>query len=421
MDALPKARMDLQLIPAQLEGRKVLAVKDLLGLRDEIAVLTPEVLRLLILFDGEHILQDLQRAMMEIGGLQRVAQEDAELLVQQFDELLLLQTPRYLEGKQKAREAFAALPHRPPAFAGTSYPDDPADAATMLDDILRTDEAPPTAVDGIPPASSDHRSAGGARTGIRVLVAPHIEIRHGTRAYARAYASLRHATPSRILLLGTGHILDDGLFSVTTKRYETPLGSFPTDREAVQLLIDAGGKTVAPDDFAHRREHSIEYQVLFLRRVLGGDPPLVPVLLGSMRKQLMQVQRPREIPGVAQFLDALAALVDEKTLVVASVDLSHVGPKFGHDQPAAAQEASFRDHDRALLEALCRGSVTDLWAEARRAGDRFHVCGLPAMACVLELLPEIEGRLLHYEVWHEEPTRSAVSFAAVALTSGSGS
>lgn len=403
MDALPKTRLDLQLIPAQLEGRKVLAVKDLLGLREEIAVLTPEVLRLLILFDGEHTLQDLQRVMMEIGGLRLVAREDAEQLVQQLDELLLLQTPRYLEGKRKARQAFAALPHRPPAFAGTSYPDTPVDAATMIDDILQTDG------EGTPVTDR-----------IRALVAPHIEIRYGTRAYAKAYAALRHATPSRILLLGTGHILDDGLFSVTAKRYETPLGSFPTDREAVQLLADVGGSTVAPDDFAHRREHSIEYQVLFLRRVLEGDPPLVPVLLGSMRDQLMQVRRPREIPGVARFLEALASLVDDRTLLVASVDLSHVGPKFGDNQPAATQEQSFRAHDRALLDALCRGSVTDLWEEARGSGDRFHVCGLPAMACVLEILPEIKGRLLHYEAWHEEPTRSAVSFAAVALT-GSGS
>jgi hypothetical protein len=32
-------------------------------------------------------------------------------------------------------------------------------------------------------------------------------------------------------------------------------------------------------------------------------------------------------------------------------------------------------------------------------------------------LPQCQGELLHYEIWHEEPTRSAVSFASLVFTS----
>jgi len=31
-------------------------------------------------------------------------------------------------------------------------------------------------------------------------------------------------------------------------------------------------------------------------------------------------------------------------------------------------------------------------------------------------LPPSKGQILGYEVWHEQPTRSAVSFAAVGFT-----
>jgi hypothetical protein len=44
------------------------------------------------------------------------------------------------------------------------------------------------------------------------------------------------------------------------------------------------------------------------------------------------------------------------------------------------------------------------------------VCGFSSLACLLEILPGTHGQVLHYEVWHEEPTRSAVSFASVAMS-----
>jgi hypothetical protein len=38
------------------------------------------------------------------------------------------------------------------------------------------------------------------------------------------------------------------------------------------------------------------------------------------------------------------------------------------------------------------------------------------LACLLELLPGADGIVLGYDVWHETGTRSAVSFAAAALS-----
>ena len=397
MERLPRLRADIQLLPAEMQGQRLLAVKDMLGLRDEVVALKPQVAALLPLFDGEHTLLDLQEAMMRSRGNQLVMRSEAEKFVHELDGLLVLQSDAYIQRKRMIRQEFAVLPTRPAALAGSAYPEDPEGARRLIRGIL----AEPGSLEPFP--------------AVRALIAPHIDLRAGREVYGQAYARLADRGFRRILVLGTGHALDEGLFSLCDKRYETPLGGFPPDSDAVERLKQAGKGCMAPDDFAHRGEHSIEFQVLFLRAVLNREIPLVPILVGSLGQHLVARRGPAEIPGVGEFLHALRELCDPGTLVVAGVDLSHVGPKFGHSEPAAVYQEEFQEHDRRLLEALCRGSVEELWAEGQRVEDRFNVCGFPALATLLEILPGAMGQVFGYQVWHEASTRSAVSFAAAAL------
>ncbi len=85
--------------------------------------------------------------------------------------------------------------------------------------------------------------------------------------------------------------------------------------------------------------------------------------------------------------------------------------------PATYLENSSREHDQNLLEHLFRLDAANFWEESRRVNDQFNVCGFSALACLLEVLPECHGEILNYEIWHEEPTRSAVSFASAVFTS----
>lgn len=100
------------------------------------------------------------------------------------------------------------------------------------------------------------------------------------------------------------------------------------------------------------------------------------------------------------------------TFLIAGVDLSHVGPKFGHDMPASLILDKCERHDTMLLGFLCKRDVDGFWAESRRVEDKYNVCRFSALACLSEILPPCNGRLLNYEIFREEPTRSAVSFAA---------
>jgi AmmeMemoRadiSam system protein B len=122
---------------------------------------------------------------------------------------------------------------------------------------------------------------------------------------------------------------------------------------------------------------------------------------------------------VGRVLEALAewrTRLGPDVLVVAGVDLSHVGPKFGHNLQASDLLPEAERHDRALLDALGRMDAVAFWEEAARVDDRFNVCGFSSMAFLLEILPRGRGWLLDYDIWREEPTRSAVSFAGLAFT-----
>jgi hypothetical protein len=345
--------------------------------------------------------EDFQRAIAGRSGGETVSIDEVTALVEKLDRLGLLQTGRYHRGRAVAVANFAELKERPPALAGSAYPGDPGEAAAEIDRLRSLGASAGDEPDTPAP---------------RAIAAPHIDLTVGGPSYGRAYRCLASARPSAVLLLGTGHALESP-YSLTEKAYVTPLGSVPADVETVRRLRDAGGGAVAPRDFAHRSEHSIEFQLLFLQRLFPMEKvPIVPLLCGPLDHFRTT---PLEVPAIAAFIDALKGWLSEspkEKLVVAGVDLSHVGPKFGDADPAPALEKQFRAGDRKLLDALEAGDADRFYEAVAGSGNRFKVCGFSALWTLLAALPGLKGKVLDYQVWHEEATESAVSFASVSFT-----
>jgi AmmeMemoRadiSam system protein B len=395
--------MDLEIVPTSYQGEKALLVRDFLGLIRDPVILQGDVLGLIGLIDGNRTIRDLQVEFIRQKRGVLVDCEFIEKFVRELDSAYLLQSRRYQEEKNRILSDYNRLEIRKPSHAGVSYPAHPADLRLYLDSVLKG-------------AEGDKEESGWGR--IRGLVAPHIDLEVGKKVYGRAYRAIIGESPRRIFLIGTGHSLDDGFYSLTEKDFETPLGRVRTDKDLVRALKKAGGPVVSVYDISHQREHSLEFQVIFLQHLFGPSFSLVPILCGSFTSVLEGVSRASEIPGVGSFLEALRSLLDEdqgRDLVVAGVDFSHIGPKFGHRERAASLLWEAREHDQSLLRAFCGADVQAFWAESRKVRDRYNVCGFPALASLLEILPGVRGRCLDYEFWKEEPTQSAVSFAAVVL------
>ena len=404
MEILPALRTDIDLLPARIEGKSVLLIRDPFGIAAPGVALSAEVAPYLPLFDGSSTVSDLRAVMTLARGGALVFRSEAERIVEELGGLGILQTDAYGREKERVIRAFAASPERAAALAGTSYPEDPRELASLLDRILSLPVPPAEPLPGPPCA----------------LAAPHIDLRAAERTYAAAYRTLRGTAPSAILLLGTGHSLEGGRFCTTAKTFRTPLGRVRTDEEAVSRIREAAGGALSPDDIAHRNEHSLEFQLLFLQRLFPMESvPILPVLCGQMEDLFGTVRSPLEDPAVASFVEALSSWLagpPAGKAVVAGVDLSHVGPKFGDSRTGASLEPEFRAHDREVLDALAAGDASALFLAGARSRNRYRICGFSALWTLLALLPGIRGTVLDYDVWHEEPSRSAVSFAAVAFS-----
>jgi len=202
--------------------------------------------------------------------------------------------------------------------------------------------------------------------------------------------------------------MDEGLFCPCQKDFTTPLGVAANDAATSAALAKAAGDALSLDDFVHRDEHSIEFQLIFLQRILGAESfSLVPVLCGNLMHGLPEYTRAAYQEAAGGFLAGLRELAaDPQTLLVAGVDLCHVGPKFGHQAQASELLHEAGAHDRALLAAVAKGDADALWAESARVRDRYHVCGFSALAALLEVLGPGQNQILSYQMMQEEPTQS---------------
>lgn len=404
---IPRLRTDLDVIPSSYQGEKVFLVRDFLGLIPQPVVLRGAVLSIIGLIDGIRSIRDIQVELMRLQGGIFVGSEDVESVISQLDRAFLLDSQHFRQEKERVIEAFRQNPVRQASLAGRAYADDPAELASYLQSILDMEKDQPDMMVG--------KKA-------YAIVAPHIDLDIGKGIYAKAYRAAGGISPEKILLLGTGHHLSESYFSLTAKDFVTPLGRVKTDKETVKRLKEYfPPQLVAPDDLDHKDEHSLEFQILFLQHLFGTNFRLLPVLCGSFQKELQDYSRPADIPSMPDFISFLRDLseADEKSvLIVAGVDFSHIGPKFGHRFPATSLLLEAKEHDQALLDAVSRGDVMAFWSLIRKENNKYNVCGFSTLALLLELLSGLQGVVLGYDFWMEEATRSAVSFAALGFPAG---
>jgi len=382
----------------------MILIQDHLGLVEEGRAVNLSTYQFMALLDGTLGLRDLQMALMRQGGGVLVNTDQINGILTQLDESYLLDSNRFRAARESLVAEFASKKVRFPSHSGKAYPSDP-DALHKRLDLLMTSCPPPPIPEGRPIA----------------LVSPHIDLSVGERVYASAYQTLRTAHPSTIVVLGVGHSMGKEMFSLTEKDFETPLGIARTDGAFVAELREAGAGAVSNNDFAHRSEHSIEFQVLLLQHIFGdGGFKIVPILCGSAQGCLQDYSRQSYRESAGSFLKKLKEMrskKDEDVILLAGVDLSHIGPKFGHEMPAAYLESQAKNHDTTLLEYLTGTDPDGFWEASRSVNDRYNVCGFSALACLLEVIPACRGVVLNYDMWHESQTQSAVSFAAAAFFS----
>jgi AmmeMemoRadiSam system protein B/AmmeMemoRadiSam system protein A len=202
------------------------------------------------------------------------------------------------------------------------------------------------------------------------IISPHAGYMYSGQVAAYGYKNIEGSDIKKVILIGPSHHVSFKGASVYTKgNFKTPLGNVKIDEKlAGDLLNENADVRFYPEAF--EKEHSIEVQLPFLQTVLK-DFTIVPILVGYPTRQTFE-----------HLISRLTEILDEKTLLIASTDLSHyhdylTANKMDSRIISAIERLSVMDTERLLRtnEAeLCGGfPVLITMAVSRQAGANLGV------------------------------------------------
>lgn len=398
----PPVRSDVEIHPVEHEGQPLFVLQDVEGLAPDPIGVAPGGLAVAGLFDGKRTAQDIQDLLFKETG-QRVPVEQISALAAELEKAGMLETPDVARRRRELAEEFLRSPVRKPVHQGLGYPGDRLELAAYVGKFF---EKGPGAQPG---------PAAGAP--LRGLVAPHIDLARGGHAYAWAYKALAESPPPDVIVaLGVAHVSPPSPWTFTRKEYETPNGPMKVDAELYDALARRLWYDPAADEWVHRREHSLEFQALWLRYIWKDrTPPWVPILCSSFERWAAD-RAPSTVETVDKALQGMAAaLKGRRVLILAGVDLAHVGPHFGDEHELGPElERKVEHEDRRSLEHALKGDADALYLSVVADGHWRKWCGLSAAYTALRLLGGSQGKLLAYGQAADQ-RGGLVSFASAAF------
>lgn len=406
MAEYPKIRA-VEAIPVDSDGQRVILLRDPEKLSPSIMQVSQQAFFIISLLDGKHSTVDLQAEYIRLFG-ELLYTEKIEEIVKQLDENYFLDNKRFRELYKQAKEQFRASSTRLPAHSKSAYPDDPQTLANLLHSYFVCEDGPGEIEKG-----SQNRT-------LRAVISPHIDFARGALCYASAYKALAEKSGAEtFVILGTAHTGTDRLFALTKKEFQTPLGTVSCDRGFCESIQNRCTWTY-DDEFAHRTEHSIEFQTLFLKYVLGArDLKIVPVLCGSFHNFIAEGKSPKESGEMQEFVGVLRELIAQRgdsVCVIAAADLSHVGRRFGNNlRLSDTFLAWLKQADEETLKSVELCDSEKLYQIICSEGDRRKVCGLSPIYTLLETANVKSGKVLKYDMAVDYPMDSVVTFASVAF------
>ena len=399
----------VEAFPVRVEGRELVCLRDSLGLAEQPIFLDQFQLFVVSRLNGNNSLRDIQADYCRATG-DIVPFDHLERLVAQLNDLHYLEGDDFRDYVAGLEDTFRRMPVRPARNEGSAYEAD----GDLLQKQIREFFTPPEGP-GLPDGADDSMP-------LRGIVAPHIDFHRGGAAYAHAYKPVAEQSEAgTFIIFGTCHGPMPARFGLTLKDFETPLGTVRADKECIRHLSSRLGGDAFAAEFAHRGEHSIELQVVFLASLLAGrrEFQIVPILVGSFHDLIAQKSGPAVDPEIAAMVTAVRDTMKQiprSYCLVAGADLAHVGRRFG--DATGPTEASMKEvelRDREFLGRVEAGDADGVYRSIAEEQDRRRVCGYPPIYMTLSCLEHPAGRLLQYRQWVDFQAGAAVTFAALAI------
>ena len=396
---------NLQFSPIKEGEEQYIVLWDPSGLSKEKLVLPLNYFFIIQHFDGDHSLHEIGALYLKRFG-EFLMPAKVEQLVGDLEAKLFLEGDRTEGAKAQARHAYREAAVRPAGFAGKSYEADRGPLRKQIDGFFSSKEGP------------DFKPSANQGKLIKGLVVPTYELRQAGPIYAWAYKELQEAQqPDVLVIIGTAHAGLGGLFALTDKDFETPLGIVPVDRAIMDRL-----KALVPEyfeeDMAHLSEHSIEFQLPFVQTNTGASAtiPIVPILSSF---SAMSLSDPSVRASVERLLAALREAISasgKTACIIAAGELTHLGMRYGDSVPPT--DFSFHRAMQYDLEML--KYVEDLKAEEfagyiQKEKDQRRISGFSPIYCLLRLIEAEKGQVLRYDRGITDQYNSTVTYASMSF------
>ncbi len=215
-------------------------------------------------------------------------------------------------------------------FAGTWYPKDKSTLSAMIDNFFE---------------KSEKRQPVGKVKGV---IVPHAGYTFSGSVAAEAFSVLDPADYDTVIILGPSHrypLSKASILNVT--HYKTPLGEIKLSEKRKKLLESDIINTIPK---AHEQEHSIEIELPFLQKAIA-DFEIIPILVGQL--------------DYNKLVKAISGIIDDRTLIVVSVDLSHYHP---YDEAVKMDTSCIEGITSMDISILDRCEIDAPWAVATLMG-----------------------------------------------------
>jgi AmmeMemoRadiSam system protein A len=298
------------------------------------------------------------------------------------------ETPGTDQRIQSVEQTNSHLRVRVPAVAGLFYPADEPALSQMVDGLL----------ENAPAHHIPH---------LKGLVCPHAGYPYSGPTAAIAYKTLTGRDIQTVVILGPSHYgLFQGASVPNVDAYQTPLGKVLISEKAQPLLKtspfvleprclvqrppwwqqSSKPAPAAGEDTPDTWEHSVEVQVPFLQKTLKNFK-ILPVVFGEVDPE--------------QVAKVLGGVIDDKTLIVASSDLSHYHP---YDEA--------KELDNRCVKAVCDLNIDEMKTQ--------EACGKAPILTLMYLAKEKgwKAQLLDYRNSGDtsgDKSQGVVGYAAIAF------
>ncbi len=329
-------------------------------------------------------------------------------VIGELDKNLLLDNSRSRDFIKKLKDDFRNSTIRKDAHAGTAYEADKDKLKAQLDGFFTSAEGP-----GMPSEFNTN--------GLKGIIAPHIDLGCGGPCFAWAYKEIAESSDAELfIILGIAHTGTKNLFVLTDKTFETPFGNVETDKDFLNSLQKKSKTDYFEDEFVHRDEHSIGFQAVFLKYLYHQkkDFNIIPILCSSFGEADKNEIGSGQTYQFKEFVSSLKETIKEsgkKICIIASVDLAHVGSRFGDTE---LQDDAYLDKLRAddtdMLKHIENLDAEGFNNSVQKDQNSRKICGYPAINTLLNVIDATRSKLLKYSQYADE-TNSTVSFASMSF------